>query len=417
MAVDRLGNVYISGWINTNNQGTDMVTVKYSASGVQQWVAVYNEGGPGSNDLVEKIATDTLGNIYVCGYSGINFGPYHGVLIKYNTNGNQVWARVYYGPTGQGAGFTAMAIDRQNNIYVIAGRSTLKYNTNGDSIWVRVFTGGGGSRSIALDPSGNVYLGGMRTMSFPPNTDCLVIKYDSSGALQWYVYYDGSYNDVVRKITVDVSGNAYIAGYIDTAAAPWQYFLTIKYNSAGIQQWVRRYTGPSNSPASAFSIITDKLGNAYVTGWSSGTGSFADYTTIKYNSNGDSLWVRRYNGPGSDNDEAYAIAIDDSANVYVTGRSIGTGTSWDYATIKYNSSGLLQWVMRYNNNPPGNGDDIPNDVFVDEFMNVYVTGSSDAGGFQYDYATVKYSQLVGIKTISNEIPNEYKLWQNYPQSI
>ena len=59
-------------------------------------------------------------------------------------------------------------------------------------------------------------------------------------------------------------------------------------------------------------------------------------------------WVARYNGPGDYDDEATAIAVDSLANVYVTGSSWDLVTEWDYATVKYDSSGVEQWVARYN---------------------------------------------------------------------
>jgi hypothetical protein len=58
-------------------------------------------------------------------------------------------------------------------------------------------------------------------------------------------------------------------------------------------------------------------------------------------------WVVRYNGPGSGEDDATAIAIDGKANVYVTGSSQGSGTGYDFATIKDDSNGQKQWVARY----------------------------------------------------------------------
>jgi hypothetical protein len=79
----------------------------------------------------------------------------------------------------------------------------------------------------------------------------------------------------------------------------------------------------------------DSSGNVYVTGRSGGSGTSDDYATLKYDPAGNQLWVRSYNGPGNSDDWAYALALDGSGNVYVTGWSYGSGTDFDYATIKY----------------------------------------------------------------------------------
>ena len=123
-------------------------------------------------------------------------------------------------------------------------------------------------------------------------------------------------------------------------------------------------------------------------------------------------WVARYNGPGNGSDFAHSIAVDGSGNVYVTGWSKGSGSYDDYCTIKYNSSGVQQWVARYNG--PGNGLDEAFSIALDGSGNVYVTGWSIGSGTNYDYCTIKYSQGVGIKKISTEIPSLFSLSQNYP---
>ena len=110
-----------------------------------------------------------------------------------------------------------------------------------------------------------------------------------------------------------------------------------------------------------------------MTGESTGSGTGPDYVTIKYNTSGDSLWVARYNGPVVNNDKASSLAIDGSGNVYVTGSSGGIGGS-DYASIKYDSSGVLHWVRKYNG--PGNYDDFATALAIDGSGNVYVTRSS-----------------------------------------
>jgi len=99
-------------------------------------------------------------------------------------------------------------------------------------------------------------------------------------------------------------------------------------------------------------------------------------------------WVAGYNGPGNNIDEAHAIAVDVSHNVYVTGRSYGNGIGFDYATIKYDSAGQQQWVARYTGFQ-GSGDEEANAIAVDGSGNVYVTGRSTGLDTGFDYVTIK----------------------------
>ncbi len=260
--------------------------------------------------------------------------------------------------------------------------------------WVRRYNGPGNdydvAHSIAVDNSGNVYVTGYCTIS-GINRDYCTIKYNSSGVQQWAQRYNGpaDSSDYGEAIAVDNSGNVYVTGYSQGSGTNQDY-CTIKYNSAGLVSWLQRYNGPGNSGDYAKSIAIDNSGNVYVTGYSMGSGTSQDYCTIKYNSSGVQQWASRYNGPGNNVDQASSIAVDNSGYVYVTGKTTVSETNSDYCTIKYNSSGLVSWLQTYNG--PGNDYDIANSIAIDNSGNVYVTGSTFGGYSTWeDYCTIKYN--------------------------
>jgi len=151
----------------------------------------------------------------------------------------------------------------------------------------------------------------------------------------------------------------------------WNTQTSISSGDSVVEAWVIRYNGLGSSDDFATALAVDGGGIVYVTGYS-WSGTSYDYATIKYDASGVEEWVARYNGLGNSADEAHALAVDESGNVYVTGRSLGSGTSNDYTTIKYDASGMEQWVARYNG--PGNGSDQAWAIAVDSSRNVYVTG-------------------------------------------
>jgi uncharacterized delta-60 repeat protein len=350
IAVDAAGNVYVTGYSSDSALIPRYTTIKYNSAGQEQWVAVYGGGGTTFGDSAAAIAVDASGNIYVTGTSEGVDGIFDYATIKYDSAGREQWVTRYNGPAHGGGGATAMLLDNSGNIYVTGTAA------NGNS-----------------------------------GADYATIKYNSSGQEQWVAFYSGpgspGNSDSAEAMALDASGNVYVTGESQGLGTDLDY-ATVKYNSDGQQQWAARYVGPSDHDE-AHGIAVDNLGNVYVTGFSWAADTAADYATIKYNSAGQEQWVARYNGPANLADYANAIAVDSSGNVYVTG-TVGSDTWYDYATIKYNSAGQQQWVAGYSG--PGGDSDEANAIVVDGSGNIYVTGYSSASGFDFDYATIKYVQ-------------------------
>ena len=150
--------------------------------------------------------------------------------------------------------------------------------------------------------------------------------------------------------------------------------------------WPVRYNGRSNNDDRSSSLTLDNFGNIYVTGCSYSTATGNDYMTIKYDSNGNHIWTATYNGLGNGNDTALGIVIDKSGNIYITGYSYGGPiTKYDYATIKYDSNGNQLWVARYNG--PTNGNEYGGNLILDSSGNIYVIGYNYGTGIS---ATIKY---------------------------
>lgn len=420
MCKDASSNIYVTGKSSDASNYNDIVTIKYNSSGDSLWVRKYNSPNNFSDEAL-ALCVDNSANVYITGKSFSVSGLDDIITIKYISSGVMQWARTYGGNLNDFA--NAIACDQSGNVYVTGGSTgangfdyvTIKYSPAGDSLWVRKynFISGNSSddaSSIAVDNSGNIYVTGT-SWGGSSNYDYATIKYNSMGVQQWVSRYNGISNssDRAKMLAIDQTGNIYVTGR-STGTNGFDY-VTIKYNTSGDSLWVKSYNGTGNGDDRANSICIDNSGNIYVTGESWGIGTFTDYLTIKYNPSGDSLWSKRYNGLGNENDIATSIGADNSGNVYVTGESRGL-INRDYTTIKYNSLGVEQWVERYNG--PGNNNDIATSLLLDSLGNLYVSGASAGIGTNLDYTTLKYSQVIGIQTINTEIPTDISLFQNYP---
>ena len=420
LAVDSLENVYVTGSSYDGNTFDDYTTVKYDSDGAQLWVKRYN--GPGNgNDGASDLAIDNSGNIYVTGYSydvstNIDFAT-----VKYDASGNQLWAIRYNGPDNSDDSASTLAVDNLGNLYVagvsfdsVTGNdyATVKYGPAGNQLWAERYNGpeDGDEEAfdLAIDSSGNVCVTGIG-FSGITSADYLTVKYDPDGNRLWVARYDGPQNsdDNAYVLAIDSSGNIYVTGTSFGGATNYDY-ATVKYGADGSQIWAVRYNGPGNDDDGAQDLAIDSGGNVYITGYSYDSNTNYDYATVKYDHNGNHLWSARYNGPDNSGDYAYALAIDNSGNVYVTGISFDGNTANDYATVKYSSDGKQLWVARYNGT--GNSDDYASSIFVDNNGNVYTSGQSIASGTNFDYATIKYIQRgYCISPVVGDLNNDCKV--------
>jgi hypothetical protein len=343
IAIDNSGNVYVTGqsW-SADTSNYDYATVKYNADGQQQWVSRYD--GPANDyDYPTGIAVDNSGNVYVTGESTGLQGDLDCTTIKYDSRGQQEWVARYNGESNDNDWGAAIALDKSGNVYVTGGSAlagifsqyvTIKYDPAGQQQWVAQYHGTGNGNdsatALAIDSSGNVYVTGS-SFNSDNNFDCVTIKYDPIGQETWLARYDGPIHldDLAYAIAIDNSDNVAVAGAGAVSFNEFNY-LTIRYNSAGQQQWVAQ----SDAGGYAVSVATDNSGNTYITG--TGGLTTPDYATVKFDALGHEQWAAKYNGPGNGADNAHAIAVDTLGDVYVTGTSLTSqALNSDAVTIKY----------------------------------------------------------------------------------
>lgn len=401
IAIDSNDNIYITGGSYGLGTDDDYTTIKYSADSNQPvWTARYD--GPGNYyDRASAIAIDSNDNIYVTGYSSGD-GTYSDyATIKYSPDSNQpVWVARYDGPDNYYDSAEAIAINSNDNIYVTGtsyglGTSndyaTIKYSADSNQpVWIARYDGPANSMdwplAIAIDSNDNIYVTGYSSGS-GTDSDYATIKYaPDSNQPVWVARYNGPGNggDYALAIAIDSNDNIYVTGG-SYGLGTWDDYATIKYTPDSNQPvWVARYNGLGNGSDWPSAIAIDSNDNIYVTG--GGLGTDYDYATIKYAPDSNQpVWVARYNGPDNGSDYALDIAIDSNDIIYVTGWSVGLGTSDDYTTVKYSpDSNEPVWVARYNG--PDSSGDLASAIAIDSNDNVYVTGESDG-----DYATIKYS--------------------------
>lgn len=426
IAIDPAGDVVVTGYSTGAGTGKDYKTIKYNQAGAILWEASFN-GPINGGDYSNALAIDASGNIYITGR--VDYGTSSDmVTIKYNSQGVQQWLARYIGPSNLSDEGKSIKVDGSGNVYV-GGRTTssvtgidcitVKYNPDGSEAWVKTYFASGTNEdyvvSIDIDAAGNVYAGGC-SVGATTGQDLVVIKYNSEGNEEWVRRKNGAGNggDALVSVKISPEGSIVAAGYVYNSPEQGHNTYTIKYDENGNTIWQQEYNGLGSKTDFATAMTTDNNNNIYVTGLTTqiiNSRPDSNYATLKYDASGHLLWVATYDGPSNSVDISRTIFVDNAANVYISGSSKGVGSD-DYATIKYNTSGAIQWIMSYNGT--GNSNDYSSSVVADAQGNAYVTGRSMGSSTDFDYATLKYGEIVGVNPVSGIIPDKFGLYQNYP---
>ncbi|MDI6839451.1 MAG: hypothetical protein QMD71_01125 [bacterium] len=434
LRLDNEGNVCVFGSSVGKVTGADYLIIKYDNDGNELWSARYDslehwDDGPFFSAW-GTMAVDNSCNIYVTGVSkNPSTGDEKWVTVKYDKDGNELWVRTYHGTANIGWNQALdLAIDDRGHVYVTGSSDdknaeggvnfcTIKYNANGDEVWRVKYNGPANSADIAyrvtVDPSSpsNIYVtGASKGFGGGYGYDYTTIKYDCWGNELWVARYNGPNNkdDYSYLIKADSYGNVYISGrsyYVNGFVGD---ITTIKYDRNGNELWVQKYSGPENDDE-ACDLVIDAIGNVYVTGVSMTSTTRLDYITLKYSPDGDLLWSKRYDAGNTHLpkwDIANAICVDDEGGVYVTGYSSGEDWNDYFATVKYDKDGNELWVARYTGFAHETWACGAWGIAVDNESNVYITGGSPSSITGFAYATIKYVQSQGILESQKEMQEE-----------
>lgn len=210
---------------------------------------------------------------------------------------------------------------------------------------------------------------------------------------------DNSY-DYAYSVTVNASGNSYVAGYFNTSITfGTSYTLTsngstdlyiVNFDPNGNVIWAEGTGGSGDDRA--YSVATDASGNCFMAGCfkspsvsfdtfnlTNAGGNTYDVFLAKYDANGSVIWAKGAGGTGDD--RAWAVAVDKYGNIYLTGYFVSSSISFDtftltnsggvdIFTVKFSQEGAVQWAK----SAAGSDWDFGTAIAADEYANCYLTG-------------------------------------------
>jgi hypothetical protein len=301
------------------------VTAKYDPNGRQVWATPFNASNEEATDPT-GIAVSKNGDVYItgtCAHVTNDFHIVHDVndifeddilTRKYNRDGHLLWSVCYNGQAGNDNWPKKILVDAKGSVYVAGTTSersqggsqflTLKYDASGTLLWACCYTPRrgvfSGAESLVVDDAGNVYVLGSSMTLDDRQMELVTVKYDMNGEQQWVARYSDHDKKSANPaaVALDAEGRVHIVGYIshslwqaydqDTLSNATGEFVTIKYNTAGKEEWAAKYEKPLSAEGWISGIRIDDRGNTYLIGQ---IGS--EVFIVKYDSEGKQQWTKQ----------------------------------------------------------------------------------------------------------------------------
>ncbi len=386
IAVDSLGSVFVAGItidFSAVPENYDLLLVKFDPSLTFVWKDTYDRGGwDGLGFPIPQVRVGVgsgLGSdVYLSGsVSPFScYGEQNPFVRRYNGAGTAQWTRLFTQPVlGEVIG---AATDLSGNIYVGVAREAdpvlLKYDSNGVFQWVQRLSSGG---VCAFDAAGLVHQGGLTYLSMSEYSSASflsqakVVKYDDTGTQVGSLSFGKILNSSSYggPITLDGSGNVYLAGSFWSSTTFESELFVVKFDSTGALQWARTlnfalYDDPTG-------IALDGVGGLYVLESTPNDGmSNNEFGLIKLDStSGNVLWTKAYTpDPMLD---CLATGLKATASqVFLVGMDLGVLDAWG-RLYRLDISGNVVWTQAYD----GGQDAAFASLAIDPFGTLVVTGA------------------------------------------
>jgi hypothetical protein len=206
-------------------------------------------------------------------------------------------------------------------------------------------------------------------------------KFGSTGIQQNF------YKNSVQK---SADGHVYVCGATLNSEGNYDMILS-KFTSNNALVWSVTYNGSAGGDDYAADLVIDDFGDIIITGTKSINAMNYDAVTIKYNSSGVLQWISTYSGSAGSLDGGVSIAHDSFNNIYICGGTYGSSGNSDFLCAKYNSTGSQQWVNTWDGE---NLSDAAVRLSADGSA-ITVIGSSQQTTVKWKMATVRFNALSG----------------------